>query len=186
MKKSKFLLPIIYFTIGAIVSGFLVAFLSTQATQKITEGDSFLYTGKLSQAIESYEKAQKLWPFLYRDSQLNQKIQQAKKAEERIKNASALIVFFKNGASEQEIQALEQEIKNITGVREVKYVSKEDAFKIYAEQNKDNPELVKLVSPNILPASLEIYLSDPSIKERVSQIAKMKSVVEEVVKSSSY
>ena len=81
MKKSKFLLPITFFLIGAIISGFLVAFLLTQATKRITEGDLFLYSGKLSQAIENYELAQKLWPFLYRDSQLNQKIKQAKDAE---------------------------------------------------------------------------------------------------------
>jgi hypothetical protein len=186
MKKSRFLLPITFFLVGAIISGFLVAFLLTQATKKITEGDTFLYSGKFSQAAENYELAQKLWPFLYRDSQLNQKIQEVKDAEEQIKNAPALRIFFKSGISESEIQAFEQEVKNIAGVTEVKYVSKKDAFKIYAEQNKDDPELVKSVSPNIFPASLEIYLSDSSIKERVSQIAKTKSIVDEVIKSHSY
>ena len=186
MKKSKFLLPITFFLIGAIISGFLVAFLLTQATKRITEGDLFLYSGKLSQAIENYELAQKLWPFLYRDSQLNQKIKQAKDAEERIKNAPALTIFFKNDASVTEIQTLGQEIKNMTGVRETKYISKEDAFKIYAEQNKNDPILLEMVTANIFPASVEIYLSDSSIKEKLSQILKAKVIVDEVVKSPSY
>lgn len=60
----------------------------------------------------------------------------------------------------------------MTGVRETKYISKEDAFKIYAELNKGDPELVKLVSLSILPASVEVYLSDPFINLRTRCPAK--------------
>lgn len=182
MKKSKFLLPITLFLIGAIISGFLVAFVMTQATHKIAEGDSFLYTGKLSQALKSYELAQKFWPLLYRNAQLNQKIQQIKEAKVKIEKAPALTAFFKNDTSVIEIQALAQEIKNMTDVREVKYISKEDAFKIYAKLNKDNPLILEMVTPDMLPASVEIYLSDPLIKEKLSQVLKTKGIVEEVVK----
>lgn len=57
MKKSKFLLPVTLFLSGAIIGGFWVTFLLTQATKRITEGDSFLSSGKLSQAIENYKLA---------------------------------------------------------------------------------------------------------------------------------
>lgn len=186
MKKLKFLVPVVFFLVGVVLSGSLVAIITTQATHKIAEGDRFLYTGKLLQALKNYELAQKFWPLLYRDAQLNQKIQQIKETQERIEKAPALTVFFKNDASVIEIQDLAQEIKNMIGVREVKYISKEDAFRIYTELNKDDPEIVKLVSPNILPASVEVYLSDFSIKEKLSQFAKTKTIVEEVVISASY
>jgi hypothetical protein len=185
MKKSSFLLPTTLILVGVIVGGLLVASLLTQATKKIHEGDSFLYSGKVSRAIESYELAQKLWPFLYSDSQLNQKIQQAKEVKGWIESAPALTIFFRGQASESEIQTLQQEIKSITGVKEVKYVSRENAFQIYAEKNKDNPDLVKMISPDLFPASLEVYLNDSSIIEKISQVAKGKSIVAEVVKSTS-
>lgn len=182
MKKSKFFLPFIFFLVGVVLSGFLVAFVMTQAIHKIDEGGSFLYIGKFSQALKSYESAQKFWPLLYRDTQLNHKIQLIKE----IQKAAALTVFFKNDTSVIEIQALAQEIKNMTGVKEVKYISKEDAFKIYAKLNKDNPLLLEMVTPDILPASIDIYLSDPLIKEKLSLVLKTKGIVEEVVKAPFY
>jgi cell division transport system permease protein len=74
--------------------------------------------------------------------------------------------FFKNEAKQADIDNLENNLKANSKVANVKFVSKEDALKIYKEQNKDDPLLLELVTADILPASLEIstvkieYLSD--------------------------
>jgi cell division transport system permease protein len=74
--------------------------------------------------------------------------------------------FFKNEAKQADIDNLKNNLKANNKVANVKFVSKEDALKIYKEQNKDDPLLLELVTADILPASLEIstvkieYLSE--------------------------
>lgn len=67
-----------------------------------------------------------------------------------------IIVFFNDTKKEDEIMALRAKLKNLDKVADVKYVSKEDALKIYKEQFKKDPLLLEMVSADILPASLEI------------------------------
>jgi len=47
-------------------------------------------------------------------------------------------------------------------VESVKYMSKDDAYALYKKLNKDNPLLLEMVTPDILPASLEIYAKKPT------------------------
>lgn len=64
--------------------------------------------------------------------------------------------FFKNEAKQADIDKLKNELKATSIVSNTKFVSKEDALKIYREQNRDDPLLLELVTADILPASLEI------------------------------
>lgn len=64
--------------------------------------------------------------------------------------------FFKNEAKQADINTLEAELKDSGKVSQVKFVSKQEALKIYREQNKNDPLLLDLVTADILPASLEI------------------------------
>src|SRR3989344_5056241 len=64
--------------------------------------------------------------------------------------------FFKNEAKQSDINALEKQVKNTGKVASLKFVSKQEALKIYRQQNKDDPLLLDLVTADILPASLEI------------------------------
>lgn len=69
-------------------------------------------------------------------------------------------VFFKDDFQESNILALKARYEQDTRISSVKYVSKEDAFKIFSEINKDEPVLLESISPSILPASLEIKTYD--------------------------
>src|SRR3990170_4956908 len=64
--------------------------------------------------------------------------------------------FFKDEASKQEINSLRASVESTGRVSEVRFVSKQEALKIYQEQNKNDPLLLELVTAEILPASLEI------------------------------
>lgn len=67
-----------------------------------------------------------------------------------------LSVFFKDDFTEQNILALKTKLEADARVSTVKYVSKDDAFKIFSQINKDQPILLQSITPSILPASLEI------------------------------
>jgi cell division transport system permease protein len=55
-----------------------------------------------------------------------------------------------------DIDNLKKELIATNKVASTKFVSKQDALKIYKEQNKNDPLLLELVTADILPASLEI------------------------------
>jgi cell division transport system permease protein len=67
-----------------------------------------------------------------------------------------LSVFFKDDFAEKNILELKAQLEGDKRVSAVKYVSKDDAFKIFSEINKNEPILLESISPSILPASLEV------------------------------
>lgn len=90
--------------------------------------------------------------------------------------------FLKDSVGEVKIQQLREDLTKVEGVKEVRFVSKEEALKIYQEQNKDNPLLLEMVNASILPASLEISAVDPGYLNEVAEFLKKETaVVEEVV-----
>jgi len=64
--------------------------------------------------------------------------------------------FFKNEALQEDINNLENELSQTGKISSIKFVSKEDAVKIYKEQNKNDPILIEFVTADVLPASFEI------------------------------
>jgi len=89
--------------------------------------------------------------------------------------------FFKNEAKQSDINTLESQIKNTGKVSSARFVSKQEALKIYREQNKDDPLLLDLVTADILPASLEISTFKISDLSGISEMLKGSPVVSEVI-----
>lgn len=73
-------------------------------------------------------------------------------------------VYLKDSVNEDKRNELMDEIRKIPNVREVEFVSKEDALASYKEANKDNVDLLLAISQtdNPLPASLRIKPRDPN------------------------
>lgn len=92
-----------------------------------------------------------------------------------------VIVFFKEGTTNQDIQTIENALSQESRVTKTKYVSKDDALKIYREKNKKDPALLELVTANILPASLEISTKDPQDLASIAEILKKEPVMSEVI-----
>ncbi len=91
------------------------------------------------------------------------------------------IAFFKDNVSEADVKTIEDALNQSGMVVSLKYVSKEDALKIYQERNKKTPTLLELVTANILPSSLEISTASPKDLAKLADILKKEPVVEEVV-----
>lgn len=89
--------------------------------------------------------------------------------------------FFRDEAKEADIETLGNSLKESGLISEVKFVSKEEALKIYKEQNKDDPLLLDLVTAEILPASLEIATYKIEDLALVSETLKKSTIVQEVV-----
>ena len=89
--------------------------------------------------------------------------------------------FFKNEAKQSDINALEKQVKNTGKVASLKFVSKQEALKIYRQQNKDDPLLLDLVTADILPASLEISAYRINDLSGISEMLKESLVVQEVI-----
>lgn len=91
------------------------------------------------------------------------------------------IAFFKDNATQTDVDAIKAALQQTGRVKDLRYVSKEEALQIYRDKNKDNPTLLELVTANILPSSLEISTIAPADLKYVAEILQQEPVVEEVV-----
>lgn len=91
-----------------------------------------------------------------------------------------VIVYFQTQTSESDILKIRQALDKSGKVVSVKYISKEEALKIYRQLNKDNPLLLEMVSADILPASLEINAKKPEYLAQIAEYLKKQPGVDEV------
>lgn len=94
-------------------------------------------------------------------------------------------VYFDDSAKQNTIIDLQNDLANMSEVKSIKYVSKDDALAKYKEQNKNNPKLLESLKDigNPLPASLEIKVYDPSKLENLTPLfesGKYKSYITKV------
>ncbi len=79
---------------------------------------------------------------------------------DKLEKEAAVTVFFKDDFEERQILDLKAKLEMDERVFSIKYVSKEDAFAIFRELNKDEPLLLESVTASVLPASLEVKARD--------------------------
>ena len=89
--------------------------------------------------------------------------------------------FFKNEALQEDINNLENELSQTGKISSIKFVSKEDAVKIYKEQNKNDPILIEFVTADVLPASFEISAYKIEDLGGISEMLKKSPIVEQVI-----
>ncbi len=92
-----------------------------------------------------------------------------------------ITAFFSDAKSEEDIRFLDEKLKSTGKVENTVYVSKEEAFTIYQEQNKNDPLLLEMVTADILPASLEVSAVDPSDLQELAAIIDQEEGVEDVI-----
>lgn len=97
-----------------------------------------------------------------------------------LENQAQLMVFFKDEFVESQILAYKTELEQDERVLNINYVSKEDAFNIFTEANKEEPILLESLSSDILPASLEIKTKDVKDLAPMAELIAKADGVEEV------
>lgn len=91
-----------------------------------------------------------------------------------------IIAFLKDGSKPEQISSLQEHLYGDSRVKDVKYVSKEEALSIYKQATSDNPLLSELVSPSVFPASLEFSVVDLSLVQDVIAQIKKEEIVQQV------
>jgi cell division transport system permease protein len=93
-----------------------------------------------------------------------------------------ITIYLKDGLENTAIENLKTELANYQNVKEVRFISKEKALELYQQQNQDNATLTEMVTASILPASIEITVSDPSALEKIYQnYATRSDIVDEII-----
>lgn len=92
-----------------------------------------------------------------------------------------ITAFFADSKGDEEIRQLDEALKATGKVEKTVFVSKEEAYKTYQEQNKNDPLLLEMVTADILPASLEISAKDPNHLQELASIVDKEEGVEDVI-----
>lgn len=79
-----------------------------------------------------------------------------------VESRPQVTIYFQNETSESSILKVKNELEKSGKVESVKYMSKNDAYALYKQLNKDNPLLLEMVTADVLPPSLEIFAKKPS------------------------
>ncbi|MFC1625796.1 cell division protein FtsX [Patescibacteria group bacterium] len=91
-----------------------------------------------------------------------------------------VIAFLKDEVDSEQVAQLQHKLSSDVKIKEVRYVSKEEALSIYKRATSDNPLLGELVSPSIFPASLEFSVVDLTFAQEVIDQVKKEEVVDSV------
>lgn len=78
-------------------------------------------------------------------------------------------IFFKEYIPQSDVLAFKDEISNVNGIKNIIFVSQEQALESYISQNQDNQELLNVIGDDssFLPSSLEIKVTDPYLIESI-------------------
>lgn len=98
-----------------------------------------------------------------------------------IEQRPQVIAFFKDSTSDSQINEMIEKVKSSGLIKDVKYVSKDEALAIYRERNKDEPLLLESVSADFLPASIDISVSKASDINGITKMVKESPDVERVI-----
>ena len=96
-----------------------------------------------------------------------------------------VIAFLKDDATAEQISGLQRKLEGDTRLKSIKYVTKDQALKIYKDATSDNPELSALVSPKVFPASLEFSVIDLAFTENVIKEVEGEQIIKQVVFTAS-
>jgi cell division transport system permease protein len=91
-----------------------------------------------------------------------------------------IIAFLKDEITPEQISALQNKLTSDEKIKDVRYVSKEEALSIYKTATEDNPLLSELVSPTIFPASLEFSVTNLNFAQGVIDEIRKEGIVSQV------
>jgi len=92
-------------------------------------------------------------------------------------------VFLKDDAVPADVQALQASIQKMPNVKNISYVTKEQALAIFKERTKNTPQLVEQLRNNPLPASIEVALVNPREVQGVVDLIVKDPLTAKVVKT---
>lgn len=83
-----------------------------------------------------------------------------------------IMAYFQTTTAEKDILRIKNQVESTGKTASVVYVSQKEAYEFYKQYSKDDPILLAMVTPEILPASLEIRADDPHNLTMLSDMLK--------------
>ncbi|MEO5948839.1 MAG: permease-like cell division protein FtsX [Candidatus Saccharimonas sp.] len=92
-------------------------------------------------------------------------------------------IYLKSDVTDKQASSIMSDIKKLSNVQAVNFVSSDDARAQQAEQNKGNPELLSAINQatNKLPATIRINLKDINDTSQLDTFVKTNTKVKEVI-----
>lgn len=97
-----------------------------------------------------------------------------------VESRPQVTAYFQPKTEVADILKVRDDLSASGKVSSVKYISKDEAFTIYKQLNKDNPLLLEMVSADILPPSLEIFAKKPVYLSEIAEFIKKQPGIDEV------
>lgn len=88
--------------------------------------------------------------------------------------------FFDTELSPERVEKIRKKLEKTGKMAGFRYVSKEEAFRIYQQLYKDEPLLLEMVSPDILPSSIEVSAYNPKELKSLAELLKNEEGVQDV------
>lgn len=95
--------------------------------------------------------------------------------------APQVTAFFKNEAKQENMDALQEEIKASGKVAAIEFFSKQDSFRLFKEQNKEDELLLSIISADVLPAGLKISAVEIEDLTSISDMVAKNPFVDKVI-----
>lgn len=97
---------------------------------------------------------------------------------DQINNKIDISVYLKDSVTEDQRDDLIAQLRSLGNVKDVKYISKDDALIQYRQANQDNVELLLAISQtdNPLPATIQIKPNDPVQIEEIKKVLEGKDI----------
>lgn len=176
--KSHF--KLIVFLISCAILVVLVSFKPEKSKDFIAQGDRLFSSGRYEEANKAYIEAEFMWPPLFFDRVFQNGLKQVKEYPKKLKKEPHIFALFNPYTSNLEIQSLADRIRVMPYVFQVHTTSSGDAFEIIQKINKDRPNIIALITPGSLPASIEIILSDETQASEIEQVLRASTMIDEV------
>jgi cell division transport system permease protein len=97
-----------------------------------------------------------------------------------------VVSYIKDSTPPEAVEGLQNEIASWPEVKNVAYVSKDQALKRLRVQLKDTPEMLQAMEGNPLPASLEVRLKDPHMVSKIASKLKGQPELDEIRYGQDY
>lgn len=98
-----------------------------------------------------------------------------------LESKAEVTAFFKKEVDENSVLAIKKSLEDSGKVLGVQYTSKDEAFKSYQEQHKDEPAILENITAKIFPSSLAIQARDLNDLPMISSELQKQPQVDEVI-----
>ena len=85
---------------------------------------------------------------------------------------STIMIFLRDEAKPEQVEAFKNTLKNDENVKDVEYVSKEEALKIFSKKYNNEVAIKTISENNVLPASFNVHINNVEKAEDIITMAR--------------